>query len=131
MSSHAFGSRSQRSLAALDFGLRVRVDTCSEQRTLFSGADDLSVHDLVSELAEMVSGLRVRSFALRAELEQVMSALMVNTRCGFWPLARRAAFDLAGLLAHARKRHFADPELCYRGANGAHRIAELCGREVQ
>ena len=79
----------------------------------------------------MVSELRVRSFALRHELEQVTSALLVNVRCGFWPLARRAAIDLGDLLAFARKRRLADPELCIRGAGGAFRVAELCGREVR
>jgi len=34
--------RSQRSLAALDFGLRVRVAAVSEQRSIFSGANSAS-----------------------------------------------------------------------------------------
>jgi hypothetical protein len=116
---------------ALDFGLRVRVECSSDQRTLFSGAENLSLKDLASELSLMVSELRVRSFSLRAELEQVTSALLSNVRCGFWPLARRAALDLSDLLALSRKRRLADAELCLRGANCALRIAELCAKEVR
>lgn len=122
--------RSFASLQALDFGLRVHVETHPDQQSIFSGAENLSVRELTSELSEMVSSLRVRSFALRADLEQVTSALMVNVRCGFSPLAARAAKDLAGLLDYARKRRFADAELCFRGANCAHRIAELCAEKV-
>jgi hypothetical protein len=133
--SHSFTSRpshrSLGSLSALDFGLRVRVQAHSEQRTIFVGAENLSARELTSELSEMVSSLRVRSFSLRAELEQVTSALIVNIQSGFWPLARRAATDLGGLLAYARKRRFADPELCIRGANCAFRIAELSAKEVR
>ena len=79
----------------------------------------------------MVSALRVRSYGLRAQLEEVTSALMVNVECGFWPLARRAAQDLAGLLVQARTRHLAEPELCSGAANCAYRIADICGREVR
>jgi hypothetical protein len=116
-------------LAALDFGLPVRAER--PQPTLFSGAEDLSLRDLTSELSLMVSELRVRSFALRHELEQVTSALLVNVRCGFWPLARRAAIDLGDALAFARRRRLADGDLCLRGSACAFRIAELCGREVR
>jgi len=133
--SHAFNRRhsqpSPTALSALDFGLRVRLETQPEQRSIFAGAENLSAQELVSELAEMLSRLRVRSFALRSEIEQVTSALMVNAECGYWRLARRAALDLAGSLSYARKRRFADPELCLRGANCALRIAELCAREVR
>ena len=110
---------------------RVRVEAHSSQRSIFSGAESLSVQDLVSELSELVSSLRVRSFALRVELEQVTSALMVNVDCGFAPLARRAALDLGDLLASAGKRRLADAELSVRGANAAFRIADLLGREVR
>jgi hypothetical protein len=79
----------------------------------------------------MVSSLRVRSFALRGQLEQVTSALQVNVECGFWPLASRAAVDLAASLSQARRRHLADAELCERGASCALRIAELCVAEVR
>ena len=79
----------------------------------------------------MISELRVRSFALRHELEQLTSALLVNIRCGFWPLARRAAIDLGDSLACARKRRLADAELCIRGANCALRLADLCAREAR
>ncbi len=116
---------------ALDFGLRIRVESSSVQRTLFSGAESLSLRELTTELALMVSELRVRSFSFRAELEQVTSALLANVRCGFWPLARRAALDLSGLLSLSRKRRLADAELCLRGANCALRIAELCAKEVR
>jgi hypothetical protein len=131
---HVFTTRrpnraSQGALAALDFGLQVRFETQPAQRTIFSGAQELPVQDLTSDLAEMVSELRVRSFALRHELEHLTSALQVNLDCGFWPLARRAAFDLAGLLASARKRHLADPELCLRAADAARHIADLCSQE--
>jgi hypothetical protein len=118
-------------LASLDFGLRVRIETRVDQQSIFSGASNISAQELTAELAELVSALRVRSFALRGHLEHVTSALQLNVSCGFWPLARRAALDLAGLLAQAGKRHLADPELCVRGANGARRIAELIDREVR
>lgn len=118
-------------LAALDFGLRVRLELHPEQRTIFSGARNLSARDLTSELAELVSSLRVRSFAVRADLEQVTSALRVNVECGFWPLARRAALDLAGLLAQTGRRRLAEADLCARASTCALRIAELCGREVR
>jgi len=132
--SHGFPHRRQHSpasLQALDFGLRVRIDARCDQRRLFAGAEDLSVRQLTSELAEMVSRLRIHSFSLRAEIEHVTSALLVNVECGFWSLARRAALDLASLLVQARKRRLADPELCFRGANTAFRIASRCDREVR
>jgi hypothetical protein len=135
MSRSRFASRGARpSLAcyqALDFGLRVRIDLDPRQRTIFSGAENLSASQLTSELAQMVSGFRVRSFRLRAELEEVTVALQVNVECGFSALARRAALDLASLLASARKRRLADSELCFHGTNCALRIAELCEEGVQ
>ena len=79
----------------------------------------------------MLSGLRVRSFALRHQLEQVTDALLVNVRCGFWLQARYAAVDLGGLLAWARTRRLADAELCVRGSSCAFRIGELCAKEVR
>ena len=116
---------------ALDFGLRVGIEPHPGQRTILSGAENLTVRQLTSELAELVSSLRVRSFSLRHELEQVTSALMTNVECGFWPLARCAALDLSGLLVLTRKRRLADAKLCVRAANGALRIAELCARGVR
>ena len=102
---------SPAALQALDFGLRVRVETHSSQRCIFSGAESLSVQDLVSEVSELVSSLRVRSFALRSELERVTSALMVNVDCGFRPLAQRAALVLGDLLTtSAGKRRLTDPD---------------------
>jgi hypothetical protein len=133
--SHVFTTRrptraSLGATIALDFGLQVRVETRPAQRTIFSTPEELPVQELTSELAEMVSLLRVRSFALRHELEHVTSALMVNVESGFWSLARRAALDLAALLGSTRTRRLADPELCVRGAHAAHRIADLCQQEV-
>jgi hypothetical protein len=135
MSLNRFATRPSRplspaALSALDFGPSVRVDIHPSQRTLFSGAESLSACELTSELAEMVSTLRVRSFALRSELEQLVSALMVNVECGFISLARHAALDLGDSLGSAARRRLADPELCHRGAHCAFRIAELVAREV-
>jgi hypothetical protein len=134
--SHVYTARprSQASPAAavaLDFGLRVRVDGHVDQRTLFSGAESLSLQELSSELGRMISELRVRSFVLRHQLEQVTDALLVNVRCGFWPLARRAALDLGDLLSHARRRRLADAELCIRGSRSAFHIADLVSREAR
>jgi len=117
-------------LTALDFGLRVRVERSPAQRTIFSSPEELPVQELICELAELASELRVRSFALRHELEQVTSALMVNVECGFWSLAERAALDLAAVLSEARKRRLADAALCVRSADLALCIADLCAREV-
>ncbi len=127
MSQHAF--RSRPSFQALDFGLRVRIEAHPAQRTIFSGAENFTIQELTSELAELVSELRVRSFSIRHDLERVTQALQVNVECGFWPLARRAALDLSGLLKGARR--FADPELCYRGSECASHVADLCAREVR
>ena len=130
MSHHPFGSRQAlRALTGLDFGLRVRVDVRPSQRTIFAGAENLSVQSLTSELAEMVASLRVRSYALRGQLEVVTSALQVNVQSGSWRYARSAALDLSALLSCSAKRRLADPGLCARGANCAHRIAELCAQE--
>jgi uncharacterized protein with PIN domain len=132
MSAHRFSARRQSpaALAALDFGLRVRVDAYPLQRSIFSGAERFSAQDLASELGEMISQLRVRSFAVRAELEQLTTALLSNLDSGFGHLAHRAALDLGGLLAYAGKRRFAERELCVRGANACFRIAELIVKEV-
>jgi len=134
--SHVYTARprSQASPAAavaLDFGLHVRVDGRVDQRTLFSGTEKLSLQELCSELGLMISELRVRSFAVRYELEHLTDALLVNVRCGFWPLAQRAALDLGDLLSHARRRRLADAELCVRGASCALQIADLVSREAR
>ena len=66
MSSHAFAPRRSprpAAVAALDFGLRVRINVCAEQRSIFSGAENLSAQELTSELAALVGELRVHSFA--------------------------------------------------------------------
>jgi hypothetical protein len=133
--SHVFTTRrptraSLGAVTALDFGLQVRVETRPAQRTIFSAPEELPVQELTSELAEMVSELRVHSFALRHELEDVTSALMVNVESGFWSLAQRAALDLGALLGSRRTRRLADPELCVRGASAARHIAGLCQQEV-
>lgn len=120
--------RSAAPLVALDFGLQVRVQS-SNQRLLFSGAGKLSLQELTSELSLMVCELRVRSFGVRHELEQLVSAVVLNVRCGFWELAERAAIDLGDLLVDARRRRLADAELCVRGSRCALRIADLCSRE--
>src|SRR5512138_648909 len=77
MSSNTYGTRRFRpgfdSLSALDFGLRVRIEARPRQGTIFSGAENLSAQELTSELAELVSRLRVRSFGLRWHLERVTS----------------------------------------------------------
>ena len=132
--SHVFTARprphvSPAAAVALDSGLRVRIEAHPAQRVLFSGAKGLTASELTSEPAEVVSSLRVRSFSLRADLEQVTSALMVNGECGFWPLAQLAALDLSDLLRTAARRRLADPELCLRGANCAFRIADLFAEE--
>jgi hypothetical protein len=131
MSHYTFGARhTVRRLTGLDFGLRVRVETHSAQLTLFTGSEKLSARELSSELAEIVSRLRVWSFTLRRQLEQVASALLMNVECGFWSRARRAALDLADLLSETYRRGLADAEPCHRGERCALRIAELLGREV-
>jgi hypothetical protein len=134
--SHAYTARprpqaSPAAAFALDFGLRVRVEGDPPQRTLFSGAENLSLRALCSELGLMISELRVRSFTLRRQLEQVTDALLVNFRCGFWRQAQRAAVDLGDLLAWARKRRLAEAELCVRGSHCAFHIAELCAKELR
>jgi hypothetical protein len=135
MSSQAFGARrpqpSPSALSLLDAGLRVRIEVEPLQRMIFSAPGNASEHDLTDELAALVSRLRVHSFAVRADVEHVMTAVQMNVRCGFWPLARRAALDLAAMLAQARKRGLADHDLAVRGANVALRVAELCGKEVR
>jgi hypothetical protein len=133
MSAHFTARRpgSSGALSALDFGLTVRVEARPAQRTIFASAEKLPVQKLTSELSLLVSELRVRSFALRYELEQLTSALVHSVECGFWPQARRAALDLSGALVLARKRRLADMELCIRGANAALRVAELCEREAR
>lgn len=118
-------------LAALDFGLRVRVEIQPAQRTLFTCSESVPVQELTSELAELVSSLRVRSFALRAELEHLVSALQVNVESGFWSLAEHAALDLVALLQQARRRRLADVELTLRAADAARHIADLCVGEVE
>ena len=134
MSSHTFGARrswlSNAALAALDAGLVVHVEVRPAQRPIFAGAQNLSAQDLASELACMLSSLRIRSFRVRADVEDLASAVLCNLECGFWLYARRAAQDLAGTLGSAGKRRLADRELCVRGANAALRIAELCVAEV-
>jgi hypothetical protein len=132
MSHHTFaGRQTARSLAALDFGLRVRVGTRPGQRTIFGGAENLSLQTLTSELAEMISGLRVYRYSLRAQLEEVTGAVQFNVQSGSRHYTRQSALDLAGLLSLAARRGLADRELCLRGAAAAARIADLCLSEVR
>jgi len=130
MSHHPFDARtSLRALTGLDFGLRVRVEVSSTQRRMFCGAENPCVQQLVCELAKLVSGLRVYSYALRGQLEQVTFALQANVECGSWRYAGRAALDLAGLLLDAKRRRLANPDRCSQGAECATHIADLCLRE--
>ncbi len=122
---------SPASAVALDFGLRVRVESHPSQGTIFASAETLPVQELTSELSLLVSELRVRSFAARYELEQVASALARNVEWGFWAQARRAALDLSGVLTLVRRRRQADADLCYRGSNAALRIAQMCAKEAR
>ena len=116
----------------LQFGLRVHVNVRPRQRVIFQGAENLSVQQLTSELAEMVSGLRVCSYFVRSRLEQLTGALQSNVQFGSWLYARRAALDLAALLAQAQKRReVGGGSLAVRGANAALRIAELCSQEAR
>ena len=132
MSHYPFGARaSLRALTGLDIGLRVRVAVQPSQRAIFCGAENLSARQLISELAQEISGLRVHSYALRGQLEEATTALQLNAECGSWRYARRAALDLAGLLGQARRRRLADPERCVRAAHAALRIAELVALEVR
>jgi hypothetical protein len=50
---------SPAALQALDFGVQVRFEAHPSQRSIFSGAESLSVRELTSELTELVSRLRV------------------------------------------------------------------------
>jgi hypothetical protein len=132
MSTYTFGTRRlpAAALAALDRGLLVRLDTAPQQAAIFSGAENLSLDQLTSELACMLSELRVRSFRYRADIEAVTTAMMRNVRYGFYIYARRAALDLAGILNMAAEQRLADRELCQRGLNAALRVAELCAVEA-
>jgi hypothetical protein len=127
----AFGRPFFRALTGLDVGLRVRIRRTQPQGAIFAGAQNLSVEALTSELAEMVSGLVVYSYAMRGLLEQVTYALQLNVQTRSWSYARRAALDLAGLLAQAQKQHCGAGSRAVRGANCALRIAELCEKEAR
>jgi hypothetical protein len=122
---------SPAALTALDFGLSVRVDLRPSQRTLFAAAQNLTAREVTSEFGEMVATLRVRSFALRPELEQLASALIANVECGFSYLVHRAALDLGDCLRAAARRCLADRELSPRAADGAFHVAERVAREVR
>jgi hypothetical protein len=127
----ANGRQLFRTLTGLDIGLRVRVRRQSSQGALFLGGENLSVQALTSELAERVSGLVVYSYALRGQLEQVTFALQVNVQSRSWSYARRAALDLAGVLALAQKQRQVWGSRAVRGANCALRTAELCEQEAR
>jgi hypothetical protein len=132
MSYQHFGARQLvTAITGLDFGLRVRVQVTPAQRTIFSGAEKLTVQALTSELAEMVADLRVYSYPVRGQLEQVVSALQLNVESGTWSYARRAALDLATVLTVARNRRLVDASRGRRGANAALRIADLCEAAVR
>jgi hypothetical protein len=132
MSQPPFDARSTlRGLTGLDFGLRVRVVLRHPQRPIFSAPEDLPVHRSIRDLAKLVSGLRVYSYAVRGELEQLTLALQMNAECGSWRYARRAALDLADLLHHAKRRRLANPDRCAGAAELAFRIAEQCQAEAR
>jgi hypothetical protein len=76
-----------------------------------------------------VSSLRVYSYAVRGQLEQVVYALQSNVSGGEWFFAKRAALDLAGILALAQKRGQVKGSAAVRAANAALRIAELLDRQ--
>jgi len=133
MSHQPYGAREViRHLTGLDIGLRVQVNVRPAQRAIFHGAENLSVQQLTSELAELVSDLRVYSHFVHRRLEQLTGALQTNVEFGSWSYARRAALDLAALLAQAQKRReVGGGSLAVRGANAALRIAELCAAEAR
>jgi hypothetical protein len=118
-----------RALSGLDFGLRVRVETRLVQPSLFASTGNASARELTSDLAEMVSSLRVYSYPLRRELEEITAALQINVQRGEWRYAARAAYDLADLLARAQRRGLAAGSLAGQCARRALSIAELCERE--
>ena len=128
---HTFDARSTlQALSGLDIGLRVGVSVePSPQRAIFAGAENLSLQALSSELAEMISSLRVYSYAVRGQLERVTEALQSNVASASWRYARRSALDLSGILALAQKRRQVAGSLALRGASAALRIAELCRAE--
>jgi hypothetical protein len=132
MSHHPFGARQLvTALTGLDFGLRVRIDVRPAQRTIFSGAEKLSVQALTADLAQTVAGLRVYSYPVRGQLENVVSALQLNVESGSWSYARRAALDLATVLSVARNRKVVDASRAKRAANAALRVADLCEAAVR
>jgi hypothetical protein len=118
-----------RALTGLDFGLRVRVETRLAQPSLFASAENGSAQELTAELAEMVSSLRVYSYSLRTELEEITTALQINVQRGEWRYAARAAYDLADLLARAQRRGLAAGSLAGQCGRRALAIAEFCRRE--
>jgi hypothetical protein len=117
-----------RVLTGLDFGLRVRVHTRVAQRTLFSGEDNACAQELTTELARLIGSLRVYRYELRAELEDIISAVQINVQAGEWSFARRAAFDLADVLARAQRRRLIAGTRASRCAELALRLADLCHR---
>ena len=127
-----FGARQAFShLTGLDFGLRVRLQSSPRQRTILSVSENLSAQALISELAEIVSGLTIYSYAVRGRLEQLMYAVQTNAQFGAWSYVRRGALDLAALLANAKKRGWLRGSLAMAGAQCALRLADLCGGEVR
>jgi hypothetical protein len=121
---------SHQPFAALDFGLRVRIELQPTQRPLFSASEGAPAQALTAELAELVSRLRVHSFALRASVEEATTALQLNVQAASWIYARRAALDLAGQLSLARRSRLAPPERTLPAERTAFRVAELCQEEV-
>lgn len=115
----------------LDFGLRLRIRDHSSQRSMFRGPDNHAARQLISDLAEELSDLRVYSYSLRGQLEDSLSALQLNAKWGSWRYARRAALDLSGTLSLAASRRLADAQTCLECSQVATQIAELCGKGVR
>lgn len=90
-------------------------------------SEDLAVREIVSSpLTDLVSWLRVRSFALRHASEELTSGLMRNVSAASGCSHGHAALDLPGVLALARRRRLAGAAVCWLAGNAALRVAELC-----
>jgi hypothetical protein len=85
------------------------------------------------DLAQQVVGLRVYSYGVRAQLEEVLTALQLNIASGSWSFARRAALDLAStsILSVARNRGQITGSRAFRASATALRVADLCESEAR
>jgi hypothetical protein len=127
-----FGTRQVvTALTGLDFGLRVRIDVRPAQPTLFRSPRSIAVEPAALDLAQQVVGLRVYSYGVRAQLEEVLTALQLNIASGSWSFARRAALDLASILSVARNRGQITGSRAFRASATALRVADLCESEAR